>query len=110
MTLGGRDHGEPAERGQKPPPIGAFASGEVDVTRREGVGAPATSLKIDGDTARLMLVRDGKVEERTVTPGIVEGDMVEIRDGVSEGESIVARAAAFLRPGDRVRPMQASGG
>ena len=90
--------------------IGAFASGEVDVTRREGVGAPATSLKIDGDTARLMLVRDGKVEERTVTPGIVEGDMVEIRDGVSEGESIVARAAAFLRPGDRVRPMQASGG
>ena len=49
-------------------------------------------------------MRDGRVEERRVTPGIVEGDTVEIRDGVAEGDSIVARAAAFVRPGDRVRP------
>ena len=42
--------------------------------------------------------RSGKV-----TPGIVEGDEVEIKDGLAEGESVVARAAAFLRPGDRVR-------
>ena len=47
----------------------------------------------------------GKVEERRVKPGIVEGDAVEIRSGVAAGESVVARAAAFLRPGDRVRPM-----
>ena len=39
-----------------------------------------------------------------MTPGIVEGDAVEIRQGLAEGESVVARAAAFLRPGDRVRP------
>jgi HlyD family secretion protein len=85
--------------------LGAFASGEVDLARREGVGAPSTALRRDGDGARLLVVRDGRVEERRVTPGIVEGDAVEIRDGVSAGESIVARAAAFLRPGDRVRPM-----
>ena len=46
-----------------------------------------------------------RVEERRVTPGIVQGDSVEIKDGLAEGESVVARAAAFLRPGDRVRPM-----
>ena len=59
-----------------------------------------------------MVVRDGKVEERRVTTGIVEGDFVEIRDGLAVGDSIVARAAAFLRPGDRVRPMadKTSGG
>jgi HlyD family secretion protein len=85
--------------------LGAFASGEVDLARREGVGAPSTALRRDGDGARLLVVRDGRVEERRVTPGIVEGNAVEIRDGVSAGESIVARAAAFLRPGDRVRPM-----
>jgi RND family efflux transporter MFP subunit len=85
--------------------VGAFASGEVELARRDGVGAPAAALRREGEAARLYVVRDGKVEERRVTPGIVEGDDVEIKDGLAEGENVVARAAAFLRPGDRVRPM-----
>jgi HlyD family secretion protein len=85
--------------------IGAFASGEVELAHREGVSAPASALTRDGDSARLDVVRDGKIEERRVTPGIVNSDAVEIKHGLAEGESIVARAAAFLRPGDRVRPV-----
>ena len=85
--------------------IGAFASGEVALARRDGVSAPAAAFQREGDAARLYVVHDGRVEERRVTPGIVEGDAVEIKDGVAEGESVVARAAAFLRPGDRVRPV-----
>ncbi len=84
--------------------VGAFASGEVELARREGVGAPASALRCEGDAARLDVVRDGRIEERRVTPGIVEGDEIEIEQGLAEGESVVARAAAFLRPGDRVRP------
>jgi HlyD family secretion protein len=83
--------------------IGAFASGQVELVRRDGVGAPATAFEREGDAARLYVVRDGKVEERRVKPGIVDGDSVEIEDGVAAGESVVARAASFLRPGDRVR-------
>ena len=92
---------------------GAFASAEVELVRREGVSAPASALKREGDAARLYVVRDGRVEERRVTPGVVEGDKVEIKDGLAEGEDVVARAATFLRPGDRVRSMPeqtASGG
>jgi multidrug efflux pump subunit AcrA (membrane-fusion protein) len=55
-----------------------------------------------------LVVHDGHVEERRVTPGIVEGDEVEIRNGVADGETLVARAAAFLRPGDVVRPVLAA--
>jgi RND family efflux transporter MFP subunit len=88
--------------------IGAFASGEVDLARREGIGAPATALRRDAEGARVLIVRDGRIEERRVTPGIVEGDMVELGDGVKDGESLVARAAAFLRPGDIVRPVAAT--
>jgi HlyD family secretion protein len=88
--------------------IGAFAWGEVELARRDGVGAPAASLLRDGDAARLLVIRDGRVEERRVMPGIVEGEAVEIVKGVAAGESVVARAAAFLRPGDRVRAMPES--
>jgi HlyD family secretion protein len=84
--------------------IGAFASGQVELARREGVGVPAAALERDGEQARLDVVRDGNVEVRQVKAGIADGDWVEIQAGVADGESVVARAAAFLRPGDRVRP------
>jgi HlyD family secretion protein len=84
--------------------IGAFASGSVELARREGVGVPATALERDGDEARLDVVRDGKVEVRQVKAGVSDGGWVEIEAGVTEGESVVQRAAAFLRAGDRVRP------
>jgi len=85
--------------------IGAFASGQVELARREGVGVPAAALEQDGDEARLDIVRDGKVELRRVKAGIADNGWVEIQSGLKDGESVVARAAAFLRPGDRVRPM-----
>jgi RND family efflux transporter MFP subunit len=84
--------------------IGAFASGQVELARRDGVGVPATALERDGDAARLDIVRDGKVEVRQVRAGVVDGAWVEIQAGVTQGESVIARAAAFLRAGDRVRP------
>ena len=84
--------------------IGAFASGQVELARRTGVGVPATALERDGDEARLDVVRDGKVEVRQVKAGVADGGWVEIQTGVADGESVVQRAAAFLRAGDRVRP------
>ena len=85
--------------------LGAFASGEVDLVSREGVGAPTSAIKRDGDTGVAMVVKDGKVEARKVKLGIIEDDAVEILSGIAPGETLVARAASFLRPGDKVRAM-----
>jgi HlyD family secretion protein len=85
--------------------IGAFASGEVDLASRDGVGAPTTAIKRDGEDGVALVVKDGRVEARQVKLGIVEGDEVEIVSGVKPGEKLVARAGSFLRPGDRVRAM-----
>ena len=49
-------------------------------------------------------MRDGKVEVRQVKAGVIDGAWVEIQAGLVDGENVVARAAAFLRAGDRVRP------
>ncbi|MFN5690578.1 MAG: efflux transporter periplasmic adaptor subunit, partial [Bradyrhizobium sp.] len=40
--------------------------------------------------------------------GLMAGGQVEIRDGLNEGEVVVARAGALLREGDPVRPVLAS--
>ncbi len=87
-----------------PARVGSFATGEIAVARSEGVGVPASAVERDSAGARLLVVRDGIVEQRRVTAGIAEGDWLEIRNGVAPDETVVARAASFLRPGDRVRP------
>jgi len=50
-----------------------------------------------------MVVRDGRVELRTVEAGVIDRGFSEIRGGLAAGETVVARAAAFLRDGDEVR-------
>jgi RND family efflux transporter MFP subunit len=83
--------------------VGSFASAEIEIGRGEGVGVPASAVERDGAGGRLLVVRDGVVEQRRVEVAIAEGDALEIASGLAPGESVVARAAAFLRAGDRVR-------
>ena len=91
-----------------PARIGSFATAEISIARGDGVGVPASAVQRDSSGARLLVVRDGIVEQRRVAAGIAEGDALEILSGVAQGETVVARAAAFLRPGDRVRAILAS--
>lgn len=89
--------------------IGAFARGSVEVARREGVSVPVSSLIYAADgRASVLVVKDGRVEARTVTPGLSAEGFTELREGVAAGESIVARAGSFLRDGDRVRAVIAA--
>jgi len=52
-------------------------------------------LVVEGDTVR----------RRPVKIGLQGDGVVEITEGVREGESVVARAGGFLRDGDRVTPV-----
>lgn len=92
----------------RPARIGSFASGEIAIGHSEGLGVPASAVERDATGSQLLVVRDEIVEQRRVGVGIAEGNSLEIRDGVAPDETVVARAAAFLRPGDRVRASLAS--
>jgi HlyD family secretion protein len=48
-------------------------------------------------------VRDGRVARRDVDTGLIAGGLVEIRNGLNEGDIVVARSGTFLRDGDAVR-------
>jgi HlyD family secretion protein len=88
--------------------IGAFATAVVEITRRNGLGVPTSALMgQDGDWSLEVVADGGRVERRAVEPGLTAGNDIEIRQGIAAGETVVARAAAFLRPGDVVRPIVA---
>lgn len=85
--------------------IGAFASAVVEITSREGVAVPASAVTRGERGRAVQVVVDGRVDVRRVETGLAFRDLVELTEGVKPGETVVARAAAFLRAGDAVRPI-----
>lgn len=88
--------------------VGAFGRAKVEIAERCGAAVPLSAVLYGPGGAVVQVVRDGRVETRRVTVGLIAGGQAEIRDGVSEGDMVVARAGAFLREGDRVRPVAAN--
>jgi HlyD family secretion protein len=88
---------------------GLFAEAEILVARRTAPAVPVTAvLARPGGGARVLRVNAGGiVEEVPVRTGIRDGAFVEIIEGLAEGDTVVARAGAFVRPGDRINPVPA---
>ena len=72
-----------------------------------GATIPLSAVLYGPEGAIVQVVRDERVETRRVRVGLLSGGNAEIREGLNEGDMVVARAGAFLREGDRVRPILA---
>lgn len=88
---------------------GAFGRAIVEVDRRCGSSVPFSAVSYEREGTVVQVVRDNQIESRRVTVGLIAGDDVEVRQGLSDGDVVVARAGAFVRDGDRVRPVNAPG-
>lgn len=73
-----------------------------------GISVPLTAILYSPAGTVVQVVRRGRVETKQVEVGLMSGGQVEIRQGIEEGETVVARAGALLREGDPVRPVTAS--
>ena len=69
------------------------------------VGVPLTAVLYGSAGTIVQVVKRDRIETRRVEVGLMSGGQVEIRDGLSEGDVVVARAGALLREGDPVRPV-----
>jgi HlyD family secretion protein len=88
-----------------PARIGSFASGVAIVARRSGVAVPTSAVTRGDDGDFVQVVKEGRVDLRKIKVGVTNARLTEAREGLDAGETVVTRAAAFLRPGDMVRPM-----
>jgi hypothetical protein len=87
--------------------VGAFGRANIEIGERCNAAVPLSAVLYGPGGTVVQVVRDGRIETRTVTVGLLENGQAEIREGLAEGEMVVARAGAFVREGDRVRAVAA---
>jgi multidrug efflux pump subunit AcrA (membrane-fusion protein) len=87
--------------------VGAFGRANIEIGERCNAAVPLSAVLYGPGGTVVQVVRDGRIETRIVTVGLIEEGQAEIREGLAEGEMVVARAGAFVREGDRVRPVAA---
>ena len=70
-----------------------------------GVAVPLTAVLYGSAGTIVQVVKRDRIETRQVEVGLMSGGQIEIREGLAEGDVVVARAGALLREGDSVRPV-----
>ena len=68
-----------------------------------GIAVPLTSILYGSAGTVVQVVRRGRIETRRVEIGLMAAGQVEIKEGLQEGDIVVARAGALLRERDPVR-------
>ena len=69
------------------------------------VAVPLTAVLYGSAGTVVQVVKRQRVETRRVEVGLMSGGLLEIREGINDGDVVVARAGALLREGDPVRPV-----
>jgi len=87
--------------------VGSFARGSIVTAKGNGLAVPASAVLHGLDGPTVQVVRANRVETRRVKTGLAAGALVEVREGLLDGDLVVARSGTFLREGDTVRPVLA---
>jgi RND family efflux transporter MFP subunit len=82
---------------------GMYARGNIVIGRGPGLTLPLESVvSSDGYSYAFVLHPDRTVERRRIQTGAVLGSTIEVTDGLTAGERVVAKGAGFLKDGDFV--------
>ncbi len=85
---------------------GQFATVRITQSKAENaVMVPATAVRTEGEVNRIFIVRDGAAREQLVQTGLLEGDMIQIKQGVNEGDMVATSGFGELTDGMLVRQM-----
>jgi HlyD family secretion protein len=85
--------------------VNAAGRAEIKTGQSCGVAVPLTAVLYGTAGTVVQVVKRARIETRRVEIGLMSGGQIEIREGINEGDDVVARAGALLREGDPVRPV-----
>ncbi len=82
---------------------GMFAKSQL-ITARDApaVMVPQRAVVVSAGLSKIFVIRDGKVVERIVKTGLMDGDLIEIVEGLKEGEVVATGNLDKLQTGSLV--------
>jgi HlyD family secretion protein len=89
-------------------PINSAGRAQIKTGQSCNVAVPLAAILYTPAGTVVQVIRRNRVETKRVEVGLTDGGQVEIRDGLAEGDVVVARAGSLLREGDPVRPVMAA--
>lgn len=84
-----------------------LARAAINARQSCGLSVPRAAVTYRTGGASVQIVTGDIVETRTVQIGLHSDTEVEIASGLAEGDRVVANAGTSLRPGDKVKPVDA---
>jgi HlyD family secretion protein len=84
--------------------IGSFGRAAIETAKASGIAVPVSAVVFSGNAAVVQVVVDNKISSRVIKTGLNSEGLVEVREGLNLGDTVVARAGTFLRDGDMIRP------
>ncbi len=85
---------------------GMYAQADILIAAHDqAIAVPISAVGSEGSETTVFVVKDGVIHRTVVTTGIRDGGWVEILTGLALGDSIVAKAGAFVTDGDKINPV-----
>jgi RND family efflux transporter MFP subunit len=83
---------------------GQFATVRITQSKPEpAVMIPVSAVRTEGDVSRVFIVKDGAAHEQIVQLGLLENDMIQVKQGVVEGDTVATSNLTALSDGVFVR-------
>ena len=83
---------------------GQFATVRITQSKPEpAVMIPVAAVRTVGDATSVFVVKDGAAREQLVQLGLLENDMIQVKQGVAEGDSVAVSNVDLLSDGILVR-------
>ncbi|MDQ3181438.1 MAG: efflux RND transporter periplasmic adaptor subunit, partial [Acidobacteriota bacterium] len=83
---------------------GQFATVRITQSKPEpAVMIPASAVRTDGDSNKVFVIKDGVAEERQVQIGLLENNLIEIKQGIQENETVATSNLEKMGDGVLVR-------
>lgn len=84
---------------------GMYASALITITSASGIALPLSAIDSGKAGSFTRVVDNGVVRQVKIETGIIENGFILVTSGVKPGDLVVLKAGAFVRDGDKVRPV-----